>query len=792
MSPALLLTLLAAGPAPVELRAEHLLWATTQEVGAAEGDAVLEAQGATLRARVIAFDRKRQLAWATGDVRGDFESSSGRFTLQGESLALRFEGDQVTEIFALDGTLERRAGNRAGAQLKAEHMVREDGEWLVGGATLVPCACKADEPVLTVRASDAALDFDAQRASLWWPTVRIYELPVLWAPWLSLPLTARQTGLLFPKPSFTVLNGFSFEQPLFITLGPSYDLTLTPGYFFGGPNPFAGIQGPRLGTEFRYAPTVTSSGRVAVGVLFDLKAPRDPVTSVAAAQGLRGPRFEAQWQHRQDLGAFRARVDASLVSDGFLFRDLTTDVLAREAGYLRSAASLAHVTETSWVGVDAVLRQDLTFGFPVLPLPATTPAALQGPNPLQRLPGFTAAMPLRPLVGPLSGGIALDWVRLAPTTGGTGDEGVQGNEGAGVVDATPVSVECLRERLYWPSAASAACPEELRPMADVARGDRRYQPGEREARHRWSLVPRLSLAVPLGDLLQLEANAGWRQLAWVGEVTGRASTFGAPVLGATLGTELARDFGTLRHTVSPAAELRAVPFTVGSAAIAYDELDRALGGEGRAVQAVGRIRQRLTRPGGELAMLEVGQGVDLTPGAIGVSETFARGRLRLGPVVLDGAARFDPLAVRISRASAAVSLDDGRGDGLYGSYERLLAEGSALQRASVDLLFGGVAPQLSRGASQAVTFGGRLKLKDFRLRYDVLLGDRVWGGGAPVLTLTQHGVGVTWTPACDCLTVDVAATQRLDDSIRSVPSYRLPDFSASITIGNFGALGIAR
>ena len=74
----------------------------------------------------------------------------------------------------------------------------------------------------------------------------------------------------------------------------------------------------------------------------------------------------------------------------------------------------------------------------------------------------------------------------------------------------------------------------------------------------------------------------------------------------------------------------------------------------------------------------------------------------------------------------------------------------------------------------------------------VLLGDRVWGGGAPVLTLTQHGVGVTWAPACDCLTVDLAATQRLDDSIRSAPSYRLPDFSASITIGNFGALGIAR
>lgn len=798
MLPALLLLSLASAPEPVRLTAETLQWDTRHERGSAEGHATLESRNATLKARVIAYDQPAGLAIATGEVVGRFQGDGGHFVLHAESLGVRIENGEVVEVFALEGELDRLHGERAEARVKAEHLKREGTAWRVDGAVLVPCACSVDEPVITVSASQATLDFEAQRASLWFPTVKVHGVPVLWSPWLSLPLSNRQTGLLFPKPGFTALNGVSFEQPVFITLGESFDLTLTPGYFGGVEQPF-GIRGPRLGTELRYAPSERTHGRVTFGLLYDLKPPRDPVTTAPALTGMRGPRFEAAWQHSQDFeGGVRARVDASLVSDGFLFRDLTTDVLAREAGYLRSTAVLAHVSDTAWLGADAVVRQDLGWGFPLLPTGAITPTTLGGPRTLQRLPGFAAFLPEKVLVGPLSVSASAEWVRLAPLLGGTGDEGVFANEGrAFSPDGTPLSVDCLRERLYWPNGVSAACPAEVRPGATVERGDGRWQAGEREARHRLMVLPRVSVSGALLDTLQAQAFAGWRQGVWLGEVTGRATARGYPLLGARVETEIGRDFGGLKHVIAPALDVRAVPFSVGDAPAPYDELDTAVPPSGRALQASASVRQRLIRPSGELAMLEVGQGFELTPGLTSVAETYARLRVRLGWVSFDGIGRLDPNQGRVTRASARLGVDDGRGDGAYGTYERLVTEGSALQRQPVDLLFGWPTPGLVQGASQLVSAGARAALGPVRLRYDVLFSDRTFGAAgttnAPALTLTQHSLGVSWAPACDCLTVDLSATQRIDDGQRLVPTYRLvPDLFASVTIGSFGSLGIAR
>ena len=50
---------------------------------------------------------------------------------------------------------------------------------------------------------------------------------------ISLPLTGRQSGLLAPQFAFGAPIGFTYAQPVFFTLGPSNDVTITPGFLSG-------------------------------------------------------------------------------------------------------------------------------------------------------------------------------------------------------------------------------------------------------------------------------------------------------------------------------------------------------------------------------------------------------------------------------------------------------------------------------------------------------------------------------------------------------------------------------
>jgi hypothetical protein len=61
---------------------------------------------------------------------------------------------------------------------------------------------------------------------------RIVGIPVFYTPYLFYPVkTKRQTGLLFPEFSFSEETGLGSAWPLFITLGPHADATVTPRTF---------------------------------------------------------------------------------------------------------------------------------------------------------------------------------------------------------------------------------------------------------------------------------------------------------------------------------------------------------------------------------------------------------------------------------------------------------------------------------------------------------------------------------------------------------------------------------
>jgi LPS-assembly protein len=835
--------LLSASPdtAEVTLTAERVLHDGREQRTIAEGRAHLETAGAAVDADRIVYDRSRDVVTAVGHVVARVAQGGTPTSVLADVVSLRLSGERVDEIWVLDGVATARGGanvdkllaatTKAGLDaagpvtmlMSGNHFTRlDDGGWRLENLELVPCECNFETPSWSIRTREALLNPEADRVSVFLPVIwfkqvpLVKEVPLPLLPYLNLPLGDRATGLLFPRPTSTVLNGFQFEQPVFVTAGRSADFTFTPGYFAGGPRladsvnqrdvlarpdttfqtpwrggldepivqpyqqPF-GIQGPRLITEFRYVLSERAQGRASLGLLYDLRPLRDPGNANLVFARPRGLRGEASLFHTQDFGGgFGTRVDLSAHSDGYYNRDVTPDVIAREAGYLRSTAVLFHRGADHLVTLDAVLRQDLTGGdfgasgyslFGVDQRARNSVAPRFGPNPIQRLPAVTVTVPLRPLVGPLAFDVSGDVVQQRPLRGVSGDEGALANEGRFFDPDTGLELpaECLLERLYLARVPNqlANCPQTRGPdgmpnLLKAGLGDGFWQRGEREGRLRLNVMPRLWVASTLGGVLSLSATASWRQGLWHGLASQQTITRGYPLLSARVETELARAFGDVRHAVTPLFEVRVVPFVLATSSTGndasllggpapYDELDRSIGDNRARVQAVAEVRNRLVQRGGrELLRLDLGQGLDLlsrtTPGPGGgpldgasgvnparLAESYARLGASIGWFTLAGQGRLEPRwrktpqsapAPRVTRVSASASCDFPGGHGLSAAYENVLDDGTNRARAPIDLLFGDPVVASAESRAQLLVAGARTRLGPVGLRYDVVLVNR--------------------------------------------------------------------
>jgi LPS-assembly protein len=790
----------------VEVTADHVVYEPGLRRVSAQGHTVLRTAGTQLRADEVAYEPGTQKVSASGNVM----FVSGEFAAVAEAVTV----DLVSNEATVQGGVfmqKRNVTPEALATARTPQQLREMGEtpvllrgtriqrteantFVVDGIAFAPCVCGPGEPALRIEAHRASV-ITGERAILTWPVIYIHSVPVFALPWLYLPLSDRRTGLLMPRPGISSLNGFSIEQPLFITLGRSYDVTLTPGYYAGASKQthdlgngtlreeprYVGIRGPRLLTEFRYTPSERTRGRATLGFLYDLQPLRDPRTGVFFRQGngpqgeaiteARGLRGEASWQHLQEMGGgFSNRVDVSLVSDGFFTRDLIADIVARENQYLRSTASVSHRGEDHSLGLEVGFRQDIRQGYAFFQENRVPAAAdplrpvLQGPQTFQKWPALTLSLPERRLGERWAVGLRMEFSRLSPLGARFEDEGEDG----------------------------------------------RFDASDREARDRLDLFPRLSTSFGWGPYARVTPTVALRQDFYAGEVSGRAAQRGYPLVDLQVDSELARNFfraeSTYRHTLLPSVHLRYVPgvwggvpppgASPGRPPQRYDEIDTALpaGPEGQDegfLHAVAEVTQSLQWKKGQTVSeplrLSVGQGLDLTrytPGWRRASrqephvlrETFARLLARVGILGAGLLARYDTQSARISQLSAEASVDNGRGDALYARYDDLLAAGSDRLRRGIDALVG--PPSEGRARAQLLTAGGRLTLGiGLGLRYEAIVQPLV----KEQSPLAQQILGVSYGPDCGCWRIEGVATLRRDQ--------KAPDFGLNFNVASFGTLG---
>jgi len=837
----------STAPLPPEVSADVLVYQELSEEAWAEGGAELRVSNGRLTAQRLSASRKTGWVSAEGRVVIRWVGAGGHWVVLADLVHLRLkakgvgvaaggfgdvvsEGYEVEEIFLEEGLWIQKHGVEAGILLKSteaevlklgknglslklRHMRQVDGRWEFEDFGFAPCDCDTTNPSWHLEAKRGSLDMEAQRASLLSTVAYIGGVPVFWVPWISLPLSSRQTGLLFPMPSFGGNRGFMAELPIFITLGPSADLTLTPGWTIGAQNDY-GVKGPSLGAEFRYMPSEGIRGHIAVNGLWDMKARRSPVVvgytgEEGAAKEARGLRWGARMNHRQAIGGRgHLLADVNLVSDGYWQGDFESDLILKAVEYTRSQLGFSYEGPRVDVLMDLVFLQDIRWGYSLLgkaqlfrPVGVDGQVAdpRWGPNTLQRFPGLNITLREEGLGKGFSWVVQGSFTRLAPWRGLTGDEGPDAREGEERVwkDGRweTLSLECMRRRLYhplWEGGLLDICPEEgMWPLAGnkQLQGDGRHQEGEREARDRLGILPALKYRKRfLGGGVGIAASLALRQDIWLGEVTGRWFSRGYPLLKFQVDGTLAKEVGEgFWHTLTPRAELRWVAAQWGKAPVGYDEVDLAIPRGYRGLELGISLRQSLWRRGvdvaEELLSLEVAQAIGIANEAgARIGDTFLKVSSRWRFLESDIYTCIEPRRGQFSRLGTSLYARWPEKLGGHIRFDLFRAEGGEWNRRGLDMLIG-VQPVDSK-ASPNLELGVWAKLKGFQFRYQMNFFD-IYGG----FRFAQHLLGVKWTPACECFGLELYALQTVAENERGGHTLGMPHFGVSFQLLGLGSWG---
>ena len=772
----------------IEVRAEEMSYYPDEQRVKARGNAVM------FQESLVGFADEMDVLLATGEATLVGGTMLQKRNVSSQALLQATSRQQLEQL----GQTTMSVKGRHVQRIAADH-------FLVDGIEFTPCDCNPVKPSWSIHSLKADI-IPGERALLTLPVIYVRGVPILAFPWLYVPMADRRSGLLIPRWG-NARSSFFLEQPVFVTLGRSYDLTFTPGYYFGGSD-LLGVKGPRLQTEVNYATQSVRSppGRANLDLVYDSNPPVNPLTGASLIDPQtgnpstthRGWRGSGSWRQAQELGGgFYDRIDASVASDGFYPSSLTADIITREVQYANSTAVLYRRTAQSYAGAYVGVRQDLRFGYGFLDTalsPADFPA--HGPNPLQRLPELTFDFPEARLYRWLFGSLRIEYNRLAPLRGTVGIDPIK-----------------LDDPAAFPSG---------------------FDPVPLPPRDRIDFRPRISVPLELGRFARFTPYAWYRQDFYVFESSGSfppspswqsgqtTIARGYPALGAILETEVSKTFSSgssrWRHSVAPSIELRSAPTVFGSPSLLYDEIDRAAP-SGGFVQGVAQISQKLIHQEGAAIRrfigLDIGQGFDLKTGS--AADTFARLTASAAPLSGTILWRYDLRASRLARFSTNVGFDNARGLNLWLSYDNLILAGPDNMRRGIDELVGPAVtnPSLLQ-RNQQLSFHAGIKFKfGIALGYDVLatpLPDPRCPSDPnaerpsfcpdpstsplPLMpwTIRQQVFVLSINPSCDCWRLDVSALIRrpfiLPEFLGNPTVPLKPDFAVTFTLARFGSFGL--
>ena len=844
-----------AGPtdAPVDIEADTMTYAYDAKVLKLEGHVVARRAGGIVRAQSGMFDREHGKLSLSGGVIGvqgrqvfladeafvDLNAKTAEFRggkqetttttetiqeMQGTKLVKKIVTVTTTTDMAVLYLKEKVANQdapKAGKNTLIIHgstvQEKEKGKYTAQNVVITPCDC-VGEPDYVLQADQAVIDGDRAHLTgtkLHFPHVTLPLFP------LSLPLTNRQWGVLAPQFAFTTVGGFTFAQPVFVPLGESYDLTLTPGFFTGGKNsagvgdtPAAlglrNIKGPRFGVEWRYAPVQGTTGSITFDLFYDadqhqlLKPIDAPIAGEAPAssgRGIDGVRGVAHVLHRSEgeVGIFA--VQGTIATDAMAVPDAAPAAsLDRFGDILRTDIGAWRARGATTIGMDATLMQDVRI--PDANEPDRRLFGAERRATFQRLPGFFAQVAPNP-VGPLTFGLEASAVQFAPFAGPDATEKSTGFSptdqaagpqpfNAGDVARAPAARGDFAPRLAW--AAPASLPVDLR-LDLVGRADGYVEFGHLERDHSRAYADLgATLGFPLerrfGSTLhriepQLELRAITPSLQSGGPAIGDPADAGGAQYSSSISSAqqnlppgIAASSGNT-FTTRPSGDPTNPLLTLGvpSARRAFDEVDGAAPSTG-AVEAVASLDQALWSKSGKSAVrwLRLNLQQDFLLGSGGGGTRVGEGSLTATVQAAYASAttiiRYDWALRAYSMISASGGIHDSRLDELHASTLRLRGSSSERLRAGIDELFSAANLDAVQGSlTGSVGAGGSAPLfANLRFGYDfsqfIDSAQAQIPAGVPNRT---HAAALSYETSCHCAAASLGVALQYHDSKRIGP-----------------------
>ncbi len=784
------------------LDAGQVEYDVAKERGVATGGVVLRRGLVVVRAERASYDLRTGEIDASGDVLltepGRILSANAmHLVLDGPFQAhgvVAFMKDAPLDLSRCTTLEEGRRIGRNKLTVRGQELDREPpppGEvehYEVERARVTLCDCGGGLPSWEVRSTHADV-IPGKRALLTWPVFYIApalldtQVPVFVFPVMYMPLGDRQSGLLFPEIAFGGVTGFGVSLPLYLTLGRSWDATITADYIFG-PTARA-AKGPGTSLELRWAPVEGMHGTIKLSLLHSQLetwpggVALPPGWNRIALSAIQEQRVSDRTYYRLELG---------LIDDPLYLQDFTGDALLRATEYRRSALAITHRTDDAVLAFDAAYHLPLAYldsgGAPYARAPFGTFGA--DLSTFHRLPSASVTLLPLPVAGPIrvSGTAAVS--RFAPLRGSTGDEG-QNGVGPGQRGWGPGAIDAGERDGIWngPSAAG---------------------PGERLAATRALVRAEARAPVSYRSILDVEPWVGATAAAYSFQEALSPQVDARAVAGLALSTRIGRTFGSgpgrLRHEIEPRIEWRGGTANAGPGLpnYAYDEFDVAL--PARVVDPVSgvvvpqrtlsaipgafsqlqlSIRNRLIAPAGPLssAVLDVALGQDLDVSSGRASETWAKAALSIRNVMFTSTARFRAFGAMTPEGTpppaAPSSLDsftelsggllvvDGRGDNVHAGFIALGAGASPRVLAGLEPFFDPRPTGTGAIAQGSVGFTGRWS--GANLTYDALFYAReppttTCASGKTISAsphVFQHQATLTWDSPCRCWKAGVSA-----------------------------------
>jgi LPS-assembly protein len=818
-----------AGPAdaPIEIDADVMTYGYDRKVLHLDGHVVARRGSGILRAGSGLYDRENGKLTLTGGVLGVqgrqvFLADAAFVDLNARTAELVGGKEQGGMAVLYLKELPANPDNpKAGKNALILHgrtvQQRADGGYSAQNIVLTPCDC-VGEPDYELLADEARLEGDRAHLSgthIHFPHVTLPLFP------LSLPLTNRQWGLLAPQFGFSNVGGFVFSQPVFLPLGDSYDLTLTPGFFTGGTNAAAttpaklgetlqypaaigarNIKGPRMGIEWRYAPVEGTSGSIGLDLFYDLDqyqslAAIDPpvggATPASPGRGLDGLRGVAHLLHRSEGEAGTFAVQGTVATDVMAVPDAEPTSVDRWADNLRTDVGFWRARGATTLGLDATFLQDVKV--PDANEPDRRLFGDERRSTFQRLPALFAQVAPIP-VGPMTFSLEMGAVHFAPFAGpdanemSTGfaptDQGAQLSQplNAGDVARSQTVRGDIAPRLTW--AAPASFPVDLRLQAGGrADGYVAIDHPDRDHARAYLDVDAL-IALPLerrfgATLHRIEPRFELRGITPSMQSGGPPIGDPADAGGAQYASAINRAQQNLAPCVVPAGSAPGACsatatnpiFGVPSARRPFDEIDGAAPSTG-AVEAVFGLDQSLWRKTGKTATRWLGLNLtqDVLLGSGGGGGRVGEGSAMASYVGTFAAAsavlRYDWDLRVISAIIANLSAHDARYDEVHGGLTFLRGSSSERLRAGIDELFAAAKLNALAGSLTGSLGGGASAPlpANLRLGYEVsryLSPDQPVPAGQANFT---HTFNLTYDTPCHCATIGLGVAFLFHDTTR--------------------------